>query len=169
MRKIRSLLFLAMISLVLSPLAAAAQQTTVPPAVKDKARIEAAVAAQTAPTEQVKPPAPTRDVNTRLSAAETDPQAKPGAPAAAAPPAAKKPAAKKAEVKRTELIVPAYSGIKEKTAVIVFYVWLWFSIAVLIYFLRLWIKEADRVYKAKYYEPEESPRKDNPMAPVLGD
>lgn len=142
MRKIRSLLFLAMISLVLSPLAAVAQQTTVPPAVKDKAQIEAAVAAQAAPAQEAKP-----------------------APA----PAAKKPAAKKAEVKRTEPIVPAYSGIKEKTAVIVFYVWLWFSIAVLIYFLRLWIKEADRVYKAKYYEPEESPRKDNPMAPVLGD
>lgn len=84
-------------------------------------------------------------------------------------PAVQKPAVKKVEAKRTELIVPAYSGIREKTAVIVFYAWLWLSIAVLIYFLRLWIKEADRVYKAKYYEPEESPRKDNPMAPVLGD
>ena len=163
MRKIRALYFLVMVSVVLAPLAAIAQQAGTPPTVKDKAQVEAAVAAKTAPAEQAKPGALTRDINTRLSAAEADPQAKPGAPAAA-----KKPAAKKAEVKRTEPIVPAYSGIKEKTAVIVFYVWLWFSIAVLIYFLRLWIKEADRVYKAKYYEPEESPRKDNPMAPVLG-
>jgi len=90
-------------------------------------------------------------------------------PAQEAMPAAKKPAAKKAEVKRTEPIVPAYSGIKERMAVIVFFFWLWLAIAVLIYFLRLWIKEADRIYWAKYYEPEESPRKDNPMAPVLGD
>jgi hypothetical protein len=51
----------------------------------------------------------------------------------------------------------------------VFYAWLWLSIVVMIYFLRLWVKEADRVYKAKYYAPEESPRKDNPMPPVLGD
>lgn len=138
MRKIRILFFLVMVSLVLSPLTAVARQTGAPPTVKDKAQIEAAVAAQAAPTQQAKP-------------------------------AAKKPAVKKAEVKRTEPIVPAYSGIREKMAVIVFYVWLWFSIAVLIYFLRLWIKEADRVYKAKYYEPEESPRKNNPMAPVLGD
>lgn len=143
MRKIRILYLLVMVSLVLSPLTAVALQTGAPPTVKDKAQIEAAVAAQTAPTQEVKP--------------------------VPAPPAAKKPAAKKAEVKRTEPIVPAYSGIREKMAVIVFYVWLWFSIAVLIYFLRLWIKEADRVYKAKYYEPEESPRKDNPMDPVLGD
>jgi hypothetical protein len=203
MRKTRISFFLVMASLVLAPLAAAAQQTGAPPKVKDKAQIkgrafgsplarglysrastaevdplakpgapaavEAAVSAQAAPAQEAKPaPALTRDVNTRLSTAEADPQAKPGAPAAV-PPAAKKPAAKKAEVKRTEPIVPAYSGIKEKTAVFVFYVWLWFAIAVMIYFLRLWIKEADRVYWAKYYEPEESPRKDNPLAPVLGD
>jgi hypothetical protein len=169
MRKTRILFFLVMASLVLAPLAAAAQQTGAPPTVKDKAQVEAAVSAQAAPAQEAKPAAAlTRDVNTRLSTAEADPQAKPGAPAAV-PPAAKKPAAKKAEVKRTEPIVPAYSGIKEKTAVFVFYVWLWFAIAVMIYFFRLWIKEADRVYWAKYYEPEESPRKDNPLAPVLGD
>jgi hypothetical protein len=83
--------------------------------------------------------------------------------------AAKKPAAKKVEEKRTEPILPAYSDIRQRSAVIVFYAWLWLSIAVLIYFLRLWIKEADRIYKAKYYEPEESPRKGNPMAPALGE
>jgi hypothetical protein len=99
---------------------------------------------------------------------ETKAGATPQAPSPAAQPAAK-PAAKKGEVKRTEPIVPAYSDIKQRTAVIVFFVWLWFSIAVLAYFLRQWIKEADRVYKAKYYEPEESPRKGNPMAPALGE
>jgi hypothetical protein len=78
-------------------------------------------------------------------------------------------AAKKGEEKRTEPIVPTYSDIRQRSAAFVFYVWLWFSIAVLIYFLRQWIKEADRVYKAKYYEPEESPRKGNPMAPALGE
>lgn len=104
------------------------------------------------------------------------PQAKAEVKADAAPAAARqeakpaaKPAAKKGEEKRTEPIVPAYSDIRQRSAVIVFYVWLWFSIAVLIYFLRQWIKEADRVYKAKYYEPEESPRKGNPMAPALGE
>jgi hypothetical protein len=88
------------------------------------------------------------------------------APVAPAP--AKKPA-KKAPEKRTETIVPAFAGIKEQTAVYVFYAWLWLSIAVLIYFLRLWVRESDRVYHAKYYEPEESPRKANPLPQVLGD
>ena len=91
-------------------------------------------------------------------------QAKP-----AAAPAAAKPPAMKGEEKRTEEIVPAYSDIKQRSAVIVFYVWLWFSIAVLAYFLRQWVKEADRVYKAKYYEPEESPRKGHPMAAGVGE
>jgi hypothetical protein len=177
MRKTRILFFLVMVSLVLAPLAAASQQTGAPPTVKDKAQIKGRAFGSPL----------ARGSYTRASTAEVDPRVKPGAPAAVeaavsaqvppaqeakqapAPPAAKKPAAKKVEIKRTEPIVPAYSGIKEKTAVIVFYVWLWFAIAVMIYFLRLWIKEADRVYWAKYYEPEESPRKDNPMAPVLGD
>jgi hypothetical protein len=104
------------------------------------------------------------------------PQAKAEVKADAAPAPARqeakpaaKPAAKKVEEKRTELVVPAYSDIRQRSAVIVFYVWLWFSIVVLIYFLRQWIKEADRVYEAKYYEPEESPRKGNPMAPALGE
>jgi hypothetical protein len=100
--------------------------------------------------------------------AEVKADAAPAAAAQEAKPAAK-PAAKKGEEKRTEPIIPAYSDIRQRSAVIVFYVWLWFSIAVLIYFLRQWIKEADRVYKAKYYEPEESPRKGNPMAPALGE
>jgi hypothetical protein len=82
--------------------------------------------------------------------------------------AAKKPA-KKAPEKRTELIVPAFSGIKEQIAVYVFYVWLWLSIVILIYFLRLWVRESDRVYHAKYYEPDESPRKANPFPPTLGE
>jgi hypothetical protein len=137
MRGIRILCFLAIASLVLSPLAAA-RQTSAPPASGPQVKVEVKAAA---------PPAAGKQ------------EAKPAA----------KPAAKKGEEKRTETIVPAYSDIRQRSATFVFYVWLWFSIAVLIYFLRQWIKEADRVYKAKYYEPEESPRKDNPMAPALGE
>jgi hypothetical protein len=92
---------------------------------------------------------------------------------AAAPPAgqtAEKPApGKKAPAQRTEPIVPAFQTPKEKTAVIVFYVWMWLSIGVLIYFLRWWVQEADRVFKAGFYEPVESPRKDNPFPPYLGE
>jgi hypothetical protein len=143
MRGIRILCFLVMASLVLSPLAAARQTST--PA---------------APGPQAK-----ATVKTDAAAAAGAQEAKP----AATPAAQKKPAAKKVEEKRTEPILPAYSDIRQRTAVIVFFVWLWFSIAVLIYFLRQWIKEADRVYKSKYYEPEESPRKGNPMAPALGE
>jgi hypothetical protein len=86
-----------------------------------------------------------------------------------APQAAVKPAVKKAPAVRTEPIVPAYQTPKEKTAVIVFFVWLWLSIGVLIYFLRWWAQEADRVFRAKFYEPAESPRKDNPFPPYLGE
>jgi hypothetical protein len=143
MRAIRFIILVAFAALVLSPLTAAAQVPSSPAA---KRSIETELSKTTAAPQEAKP------------------EAKPAAPAA---PAAKKPAKK--EVVRTEPIVPAFSGIKEQTAVYVFYAWLWLSIAVLIYFLRLWVKEADRVYKAKYYEPEESPLKDNPMPPCLGD
>ena len=113
---------------------------------------------------------PQGGVASATSATTATPQgAKPeAAPAGAQPAPAKKPA-KKAPEKRTETIVPAFSGIKEQTAVYVFYGWLWLSIVVLIYFLRLWIKESDRVYHAKYYEPEDSPRKGNPLPRVIGD
>lgn len=142
MRAIRFIILAAFTALVLSPLTAAAQASAAP---ATKANIETELSQQAAPQ-------------------EPKPEAKPAAPAA---PAAKKPAKK--EVIRTEPIVPAFSGIREQTAVYVFYAWLWLSIVVMIYFLRLWVKEADRVYKAKYYEPEESPRKDNPMPSFLGD
>jgi hypothetical protein len=108
--------------------------------------------------------APADKAGVQAAAPAGAPQAKP-----AAAPAAAKPPAKKGEEKRTEEIVPAYSDIKQRSAVIVFYVWLWFSIAVLAYFLRQWVKEADRVYKARYYEPEESPRKGHPMAAGVGE
>jgi|GEM_PF-1438497 len=144
MRAIRFIILAAFTALVLSPLTAAAQAPAAQD-VKAKVKIETEMSQQAAPQ-------------------EPKPEAKPAAPAA---PAAKKPAKK--EVIRTEPIVPAFSGIREQTAVYVFYAWLWLSIVVMIYFLRLWVKEADRVYKAKYYAPEESPRKDNPMPAVLGD
>ena len=139
MRGIRIWCFLALASLVVPALAAARQAST--------------------------PDAPGPQAKAEVKA---DAAAKPPAVAQEAKPAAK-PAAKKGEEKRAELIVPAYSDIRQRSAVIVFYVWLWFSIAVLIYFLRQWVKEADRVYKAKYYEPEESPRKGDPLAPALGE
>jgi hypothetical protein len=144
MRAIRFIILAIFAALVLSPLTAAAQAPAAQD-VKAKVKIETEMSQKAAPQ-------------------EAKPEAKPAAPAA---PAAKKPAKK--EVIRTEPIVPAFSGIREKTAVYVFYAWLWLSIVILIYFLRLWVKEADRVYKVKYYAPEESPRKDNPMPPVLGD
>jgi hypothetical protein len=143
MRAIRFIILAAFAALVLSPLTAAVQVPSSPAA---KAGIETELSQATAAPQGVQP------------------GAKPAAPAA---PAAKKPIKK--DVIRTEPIVPAFSGIKERTAVYVFYAWLWLSIVMLIYFLRLWIKEADRVYKAKYYEPEESPLKGNPMPPSLGD
>jgi len=145
MRAIRFIILVAFAALVLSPLTAAAQAPAVPDA-KAKAKLETELSKTTAAPQEAKP------------------EVKPAAPAV---PAAKKPIKK--EVVRTEPIVPAFSGIKEQTAVYVFYAWLWLSIVILIYFLRLWVKEADRVYKAKYYEPEESPLKDHPLPPCLGD
>lgn len=141
MRKLWSGFLLVTVSLALVPLASIARQAETPPTAKDKAQIEAWAASQAAPPQDIKPAA---------------------APAA-------KPAAKKGEVKRTEPIIPAFQTPKEKTAVIVFFVWLWLSIGVLIYFLRWWVQEADRVFRAKYYEPVESPRKDNPLPPLLGE
>jgi hypothetical protein len=145
MRAIRFIILVSFAALVLSPLTAAAQAPAAPEA-KAKAKVETELS------------------QTTTALPGTKPEAK---PAASAVPDAKKPAKK--EVVRTEPIVPAFSGIKEQTAVYVFYAWLWLSIVILIYFLRLWIKEADRVYKAKYYEPEESPLKDHPMPAYLGD
>jgi hypothetical protein len=142
MRAIRYIVLVVCAALVLSPLTAAAQAPAAP-AAKAKAKIETELSKTTAAPQEAKP------------------EVKPAAPAA------KKPIKK--EVVRTEPIVPAFSGIKEQTAVYVFYAWLWLSIVILIYFLRLWVKEADRVYKAKYYEPEESPLKDHPLPPCLGD
>jgi hypothetical protein len=149
MRGISAVVLLAVVAaLVLTPLAASAR-----PAGQDakaKAQIETSLAAPQGGAASA--------ASATTAAPAADPQAAP----------AKKPA-KKAPEKRTETIVPAFSGIKEQTAVYVFYGWLWLSIVVLIYFLRLWVRESDRVYHAKYYEPVESPRKDNPLPRVIGD
>ena len=139
MRGIRAVILLAVAAALVLTPLAAAAGPAAPQDAKAKAQIESSLAAPA--SEQAAP---------------------------AQPPAAKKPA-KKAPEKRTETIVPAFSGIKEQTAVYVFYGWLWLSIVVLIYFLRLWVKESDRVYHAKYYEPEDSPRKGNPLPRVIGD
>jgi hypothetical protein len=142
MRKFRFGFLLMTVSLALAPLAAIAGQAGTPQTATEKAQIEAALSSDKAAQPQDTKPAP-----------------------ATAP----KPEVKKAPVKRTEPIIPAFQTPKEKTAVIVFYVWLWLSIGVLIYFLRWWVQEADRVFRAKYYEPAESPRKDNPLPPYLGE
>lgn len=84
-------------------------------------------------------------------------------------PQEKKPAVAEDGGGKAGPVVPAYSDIKQKSAVAVFYVWLWLSIAVLVYLLRHWIIEADRVYISKYYDPEDSPRKGDPLAPTLGE
>jgi len=145
MRKLGFGFLLVTVSLAMVPPATIAGQAGTPPSVKDKAQVEAALSSgQTGEA-----PAP-QDV-------------KPAASTAA------KPAAKKPPAIRTEPIVPAYQNIKERAAVQVFFVWLWLSIGVLLYFLRWWVQEADRVFKAKFYEPVESPRKDNPLPPLLGE
>jgi len=55
-----------------------------------------------------------------------------------------KPAPAKPKV-RTEDIVPGPKDIRERSAVIVFLFWMWFSIAVLLYVLRLKVREVDRL------------------------
>jgi len=163
MRKLWFGFLLVTVSLALVPLEAIAGQEGTAPNVKDKAQIEAAAAlpsgrtgespaAQAAPPQDVKP----------AGEVPAKPGALPSGRAGAAP-------AKKPPAIRTEPIVPAYQNIKERSAVRVFYVWLWLSIGVLLYFLRWWVQEADRVYRAKFYEPVESPRKDNPLPPLLGE
>ena len=72
MRKTRILFFLVMASLVLAPLAAAAQQTGAPPTVKDKAQVKGRAFGSPL----------ARGLYTRASTAEVDPRVKPGAPAA---------------------------------------------------------------------------------------
>jgi hypothetical protein len=167
----RLLILLAVLGFVFAPLAAA-----LPPgraaeaaALPSGRTAEAAAGAPQAPTatkpevkadltQTVKVDAPAKTA----AAPAAKPAALPSGSAGAAP-------AKKAPVKRTEPIIPAFQTPREKTAVIVFYVWLWLSIGVLIYFLRWWVQEADRVFRAKFYEPVESPRKDNPLPPYLGE
>jgi hypothetical protein len=115
---------------------------------------------------------PGRTAEAAAGAPQVPAATKPGVkavPTQAAPAVLPSGRADKASVKRTEPIIPAFQTPREKTAVIVFYVWLWLSIGVLIYFLRWWVQEADRVFRAKFYEPVESPRKDNPLPPYLGE
>ena len=149
MRKLGFGFLLMAVSLALVPPASIAGQAA---AALPSERTGEAPAAQTAPPQDVKP----------APQAAVKPAAPPSGSAGAAP-------AKKAPAVRTEPILPAYQTPKEKTAVIVFFIWLWLSIGVLIYFLRWWAQEADRVFRAKFYEPAESPRKDNPFPPYLGE
>jgi predicted secreted protein len=55
---------------------------------------------------------------------------------------------------RTEALQPRPQNIKEKSAIIVFLVWMWLGIAVLLYVLRLKVREVDRV--AGYETPSPS-------------
>jgi hypothetical protein len=56
------------------------------------------------------------------------------------------------EKKAPEKVIPAPKDIKERTGILVFMGWLWAAIFVLIYILRLKVKEADRLYRAKYFD-----------------
>jgi hypothetical protein len=56
---------------------------------------------------------------------------------------------------RTEPLSPAPSSLKERSGIVVFLVFMWFSIAVLLYVLRLKKREADRV--TSLHPPVSSP------------
>ncbi len=56
------------------------------------------------------------------------------------------------KAKGSDKIVPAFKNIKERTAVYVFLGWIWVAVCVLIYILRQKVKEADRLYKAKFFD-----------------
>jgi hypothetical protein len=79
---------------------------------------------------------------------------------AAAPQAAPAKTAAKAKVPAEPATIhPGFATLKDKTAVIVFLVWIWLIAGVLAYFLRLKIREADRVYHLKFYPaPKDAPR-----------
>ena len=51
---------------------------------------------------------------------------------------------------RTEELVPGPQTLKERTAIIVFVVWLWGTIAVLLVVLRWKIREVDRVHDLEH-------------------
>ena len=78
----------------------------------------------------------------------------------AAPQAA--PAKTTAKVKAPpapEIIHPAFADLKEKTAVLVFLVWLWIIVGILVWLLRMKIREADRVHALKFYpDPKDASR-----------
>ncbi len=76
----------------------------------------------------------------QTNAAQANPQAAPA-----------KPAAKPKTPAEPVTITPAYSSLKEKTAVLVFLAWLWVIVAVLVWLLRMKIREADRVHGLKFY------------------
>jgi len=178
----RALILLTALGFIFAPLAAAlpsgrAAETAAKPSGRtaEAAALPSGRTAETAAKPETKPEIKAEAAQALKVETPAQQQAAP----AAATPATKPPAlpseragatpAKKGEVKRTEPIRPAYQTPKEKTAVIVFFVWLWLSIGVLICFLRWWVQEADRVFRAKFYEPVESPRKDNPLPPFLGE
>lgn len=55
-----------------------------------------------------------------------------------------------------EKIVGAPRDIKEKTAILVFVIWMWVSVLVLVNFLRLKIKEADRLYQLRFFSAKKN-------------
>lgn len=69
---------------------------------------------------------------------QANPQAAPAKPAAKAAP-------------EPQILYPAYSSLKEKTAVLVFLVWLWIIVGILVWLLRMKIREADRIHGLKFY------------------
>jgi hypothetical protein len=160
----RALVLLAVLTLALAPLAAAlpSGRTAEALALPSGRTAEAAAGAP-----QARPETKTEVKAEAAPAAQA--QAPPQQPAAKKAPALPSGRTDKASAKRTEPILPAYQTPKEKTAVLVFFVWLWLSIGVLVYYLRWWVQEADRVFRARFYDPVESPRKDDPLPPLLGE
>jgi hypothetical protein len=73
-----------------------------------------------------------------------------------------KPAAKTKAPAEPVTIHPAYSSLKEKTAVLVFLAWLWVIVGILVWLLRMKIREADRVHGLKFYPAA----KDAPRPPT---
>jgi len=88
-------------------------------------------------------------------------QAQTDVPSASQTPQVRK-APEKPEV-RTEEIHPAPRNIRERTAIIVFIVWLWGSIAALLAVLRLKIREVDRVEEFEHISRPDAPPKEPPV------
>lgn len=59
-------------------------------------------------------------------------------------------------LRQEEKLIPGPQNITQKTAVVVFLIWMWVSIVVLLYVLRLKVKELDRLERLGFFkDPDE--------------